>query len=151
MCIQRPERIRYEGEEYSTGSEPLMSYFTSNKIKPDFQLISTDLWRGYRGTWEILDGHLDLIALEAVLTDGSEEAMAALFPHSPNRVFANWFSGTIQIPHRSMYTYSQHRREPANSQRSTLEIEIKNGVVTRINGNLLPSVSAAQADHKPIE
>jgi hypothetical protein len=150
MCIQKPERIRYEGEEYSTGSEPLRSYFTSKKVKPDFQLISTDLWRGYRGTWEIVDGHLDLIGLEAVLTNGSEEAMEALFPHSPNRVFANWFSGTIQIPYLSMYAYYHRRRASPDTQRSTLAIEIKNGVVTRVTGNLLTSVSAL-ANHKQAE
>jgi hypothetical protein len=57
-------------------------------------LFSTACWRGYRGTWEIRDGRLSLIALEGRLELAGEGPL-----------FADWFSGVLRIPLGKVIAY----------------------------------------------
>lgn len=59
-------------------------------------------WRGcdraYQRTWEIQEGRLYLIKLVGTLKDGSKATLATLFPETPERVFANWYTGPLIEP-----------------------------------------------------
>jgi len=56
---QRPDKLIYEGKEYSLHTNPLEEYFFNNKDKrPKFESLRTSLWRGYVATFEIKDGWL---------------------------------------------------------------------------------------------
>jgi hypothetical protein len=57
-------------------------------------LYSTACWRGYRGTWEIRDGRLSLIALEGRLE---------LTANGP--LFADWVSGVLRVPRGPILRY----------------------------------------------
>ena len=54
--------------------------------------------RGYEGTWELQDGRLYLIKLVGTLRNGQRASVATFFPNSPERVFANWYSGRLIEP-----------------------------------------------------
>jgi hypothetical protein len=57
-------------------------------------IFSTACWRQYRGTWEIKDGRLSLIAIEGRFELTGEGPL-----------FADWFSGVLRIPRGEMIAY----------------------------------------------
>ena len=53
ITAQYPDKITYNGTEYSLNSNPLEPYFEKNpENRPD--MVSTALWRGYVGHFEII-------------------------------------------------------------------------------------------------
>jgi len=103
MCNQHRERLFYEGIERGMENEPLGVYFRYAGIKPVFNWGSTALYRGYIGTWEIADQRLYLIGLKGNLrkdrlAGGEPVNVGTFFPDHPDRVFAHWYSGTIELP-----------------------------------------------------
>lgn len=127
MCVQYSEILFYEGEKMWMGNEPLASYFAYAGIKPVFYPRSTALYRGYIGTWEIVDQRLYLIQFEGSLMDGRKVNVGTIFPDHPGRVFAHWYTGTISLPQGEIL-------EPCVFGRPTYEqdllINIEKGVVT---------------------
>lgn len=85
MTAQVPERLFFEGREYGMATEPLRGYLARHWKKLRFRPSSTALWRGYIGTWEIRDGRLFLIDLDATLSDGTAVNLPLLFPDAPVR------------------------------------------------------------------
>lgn len=73
-------RIGLASEEKRRAASPMIS--------------STACWRGYRGTWEIKDGRLSLIAIEGRYELKGEEPL-----------FADWFTGVLRIPRGEMIAY----------------------------------------------
>lgn len=74
-------------------------------IENNFESPSSALWRGYVGTWEILDGRLYLIGLDGGLKNGMAANVATFFPNYPDRVFAHWYSGELRLPRGKMLEY----------------------------------------------
>ena len=113
---------------------PLDDYFKLSGIKPDFELTCSACWRGYIGTWEILDDHLYLTDLSELMGDGKKN-MQTFFPDDPVRVFAYWYSGQLRVPQGERVVdpgfYSSYERD--------LLIDIKKGEVPPINS--LPRVT----------
>ncbi len=98
MTAQFAERLRYQGNDLAMWEDPLRDYFAMGGRHPGFARDCTAMWRGYVGSWEIVDDRLYLIGLHGTLKDGTEASLASIFPDSPDRVFAHWYSGTIRIP-----------------------------------------------------
>ncbi len=98
MTPQNKELLDFEGREVSIDSEPLSAYFVLMDIDPGFEAGGVELNRGYRGVWEIDEDRLYLVQLEANLIDGTKANLQSIFPESPDRVFADWYSGAIRIP-----------------------------------------------------
>ena len=115
--------------------EPLGDYFVQGGEDPGFESNCTALWRGYVGSWEIVEDRLYLVELNGTLEDGSEASLATVFPGFPDRVFAHWFTGTIRIPQGRMLEYV-HMDYLSIYERDLL-LEIKKGVVinTSIRNN----------------
>jgi hypothetical protein len=136
MTAQIGEILYYKNREHRMCSEPLGDYFALGGERPAFESNCTALWRGYIGTWEILDGRLYLIGLSGTLEDGTKVTLASLFPGFPNRVFAHWFSGTLRIPEGKLLDYV-HMGYGSKYERDIL-IRLEKGVVTatevRTNG-----------------
>ncbi|MGC8494817.1 MAG: hypothetical protein ACP5SH_24095 [Syntrophobacteraceae bacterium] len=124
-------------------TNPLSDYFAMGGTGPRFQSNCTALWRGYIGTWEILDGRLYLIELHGTLEDGSEAELSSIFPDFPDRVFAHWFSGTIRAPLGKLIQYV-HMGYASIHERDLL-IEVARGVVTGvgIRGNGIAAAGAS--------
>ncbi|WP_199504779.1 reverse transcriptase family protein [Qipengyuania sp. YIM B01966] len=105
MTAQTPERLVFEGGEHPMFSEPLSDFLRSGSVRPKFQMRSTDCWRGYVGTWEIIGFRLYLIKLEGRLESGEKANLSTVFPSSGERVFASWFSGIVQLPQGNEIEY----------------------------------------------
>jgi hypothetical protein len=140
MTAQFPERIRIDGTQHAMCETPLGTYFTLGGTGPSLAPTSTALWRGYVGTWEILDGRLYLVDIDARTRDGRPATLVDFFPGFPDRVFAHWYSGTLRIPQGKLLRYI-HAGFASRTERDLL-IEIADGVVTgqlvRINGKANP-------------
>jgi hypothetical protein len=105
MTAQIAEKLYYDGDEHSMTTNPLGDFFYYAGIKTDFADTCTALWRGYVGTWEIIENRLYLISLRGTLNDGSEATLATFFPEFPDRVFAHWYTGTIRLPQGKLLKY----------------------------------------------
>ncbi len=135
MTAQIAETLLYQGESMAMCTEPLEKYFLLSCTFPKFVANCTALWRGYVGSWEIVNERLYLIGLEGMLEDGTNVLVATFFPDFPDRVFAHWFSGTIRIPHGKRLRYV-HMGYASTFERD-LFLELDRGVVvgSRISQN----------------
>ncbi len=128
MTAQIGENLIYQGQEVSMCTEPLGDYFALGGEHPDFADTCTALWRGYVGTWEIIEDRLYLINLSATLRDGTDVTLETIFPGYPDRVFAHWYSGTLRIPQGKMLEY-EHMGYASRYERD-LMLKINKGVIT---------------------
>ena len=131
MTAQIAEVLIYEGESLSMCSNPLEEYFSRGGIRPEFRSTSTALWRGYVGTWEVVDGRLYLIKLDGELEDDRGVDLSLVFPEFPTRVFAHWYSGKIRIPQGKRIEYV-HMGYGSTYEKDIL-VDIENGVVVKID------------------
>lgn len=129
MTAQFREKLIYEEQRLSMCTNPLGSYFAIGGDRPPFSCGCTALWRGYVGTWEIVDGRLYLVELHGELEDGRTASVATIFPDFPERVFAHWYSGTIRIPQGRMLEYVHMGYGSVYEQ--DLLLEINRGVLQR--------------------
>jgi len=86
-------------------SNPLYAYFALGGTRPDFRHSTTACWRGYVGTWEVLEGRLYLIALTGWLNGGEQATIETVFPSYRERVFAHWVTGTVRLPQGKLLEY----------------------------------------------
>ena len=116
-------------------TNPLSDYFAMGGFNPRFESNCTALWRGYVGSWEIVDDRLYLVGLTGTLEDGAEASLATIFPEFPERVFAHWYSGTIRIPQGKQLEYV-HMGYGSTFERD-LFLDVERGVVvtTRVRQN----------------
>lgn len=106
MTAQTPEILRYKGETVSLCAKPLEYYFELTGVERPFSFeISSALWRGYIGTWEIIDDRLYLVGLEGWGYVEGQAGLAFLFPDFPIRVFAHWVNGTLRATRGEMLDY----------------------------------------------
>jgi hypothetical protein len=132
---QFPEIIKVDGKAESLTTEPLGQYLDNPdkfKILKEHTKLGTcsALWRGYVGHWEIKNNKLLLNKIE---TDScSEETkktllLNKLFPGKPQPVFADWYSGTLQLPKGKLVEYIHAGY--ASRYEKYLILEIKKGFV----------------------
>ena len=127
MTAQIGEKLIFEGREVSMCSEPLSDYFAFGGSNPEFEFTCTALWRGYVGTWEIINDRLYMIRLTGTLKDGTDATLETMFPGYPDRVFAHWYSGTLRIPEGKMLEYI-HMGYGSSYERDRF-LKIEKGVV----------------------
>ena len=60
MTAQIAERLHYQGEDVAMCTNPLSDYFAMGGVNPRFESNCTALWRGYVGSWEIVNDRLYL-------------------------------------------------------------------------------------------
>ncbi|MBC8767364.1 hypothetical protein H4O18_05105 [Arenibacter sp. BSSL-BM3] len=106
MTAQIKERLLIDGEEYGMATEPLAVYLQELQPKPKLILFSTACWRGYIGSWELINNRLYLVDFSGKIEDEKivDVGLDYLFP-GKKRVFAQWFSGTIRVPHGKVIKY----------------------------------------------
>ena len=96
MTAQATETLIYKGEKLRLCAEPLAGYFELKGIEAPFRAPHTALWRGYVGTWEIVDDRLYLVDLMGWAESGGKVGLEFLFPGFPTRVFAHWVNGLLR-------------------------------------------------------
>ena len=72
MTAQIAERLHYQGEDVAMCTNPLSDYFAMGGTNPRFESNCTALWRGYVGSWEIVDDRLYLVELSGTLEGGAD-------------------------------------------------------------------------------
>lgn len=128
MTAQISENIRYNENCYSMRSNPLGYCDAFNTKAKELVVNCTALWRGYIGDWEVISGRLYLIGLRGKLKNGSDASLDYFFPGFPNRVFAHWYSGRLNIPIGRCIKYVHLGYE--SKYESELHIYIEQGLVT---------------------
>lgn len=125
MTAQCREKLTYKGEAFSMATEPLCNYL-KNRKEIKFVAPSTACWRGYIGEWIIEDYKLYLVNINAYIEGYNEVGLDFLFPNK-TRVFAEWFSGEIRIPHGKMLEYVHQGY--ASLFEKELSLILENGVL----------------------
>lgn len=105
LTAQTPEKILLDGEMLDLCTEPLGHYFYFGGTQPDFAPRATSCWRSYIGTWEIRNGRLYLVGIDAKHRDRNPVKLEDIFPGYPERVFAHWFTGILRCPRGPMLAY----------------------------------------------
>jgi hypothetical protein len=87
-------------------TNPLGPYLRACKI--GFRSPLTSNWRGYVGTWEVIEtagvGRLYLVGLRAHKTYEEIVGISDVFPGF-DKVFAHWFTGEIRLPQGAQIKY----------------------------------------------
>lgn len=146
MTAQISETLFYEGEELGLCTEPLGDYFALVGLESPFEPNCSTLWRGYVGTWEIVQSRLYLVDLTGTLRDGTDANLALLFPGFPERVFAHWYTGTMRAPQGKQLRY-RHQGYASTYERDLL-IAVAKGVVvgTEVRDNGTANLSPVAAE-----
>lgn len=103
MTAQSPDSLIYDGCTFMMFAEPLEAYFEQSGNRPDFVLLNrgtrcSACRRGYTAGWEVVGEKLFLTEIDGVMEGDNDVSLQAVFPNSGDRIFANWFTGTILIP-----------------------------------------------------
>lgn len=111
MTRQIAEKLIYNGQKYELHTEPLRPYFYEHPIERSSRTLieRTDCWRGYVGHWAIEADKLYLVELDC-LELPPRNALDDIF-FGQQKVFAEWFSGTIHTFSDKMYMYLEFKIE----------------------------------------
>lgn len=129
MTAQVKEKLYIDGVEYGMATEPLKPYLEKLDSKPKFSILNTGCWRGYVGKWELLNNQLYIIEFFSQIEIDNEiveVGLDYLFPDN-EKVFANWFSGSISLPHGKITKYVHAGY--ATEHEKLLFLEFNNGVL----------------------
>ncbi len=148
MTAQFGENLLYQGRDVPMYTNPLSDYFEMTGIRPQFKENCTALWRGYIGTWEIVDNRMYLIDINGTLEDDTDVSLATIFPEFPSRVFAHWYSGTIRIPRGDRIEYVHMGY--GSTYEMDLLLDVEKGVVvdTRVRSNRTERSETSSKNHK---
>lgn len=106
MTAQVSEQLIYGGKAIPLFTNPLSLYLRNADIS--FDSPHTANWRGYVGTWEILEDagveRLYLVELAAHKTGQDELSLGDVFPGF-DKVFAHWFTGQLRCPQGAQLEY----------------------------------------------
>lgn len=138
MTAQFSEDLTYKGEQLSMQTEPLAPFLDAMPFPPAFQDICTACWRRYVGHWEIEKDRLYLINITAHWEDGTPVRPYHLFPGCYEKIFANWFTGTIKCGQGELLNYV-HMGFNSTYERD-LMLEFEEGVLvdTHVRDNTIP-------------
>ncbi|WP_051197755.1 hypothetical protein [Flavobacterium soli] len=133
---QYPDKIVYQGTEYSLQTNPLEKYFKKHPEKrPKGGVMSSACWRGYVATFEVLDGKLLIKKLEIEIRDKDKKngyswknVLEETFPDTTER-FTDWFSGLLILPHGKLINYVH--LDYGSTFENYILLNIKNGAINK--------------------
>ena len=106
MTAQVAERLIYGDKEIPLFTNPLSLYLKQTGIS--FESPHTANWRGYVGTWQIIESdgveRLYLVKLSAHKTYEEIIGLSDVFP-GYDKVFAHWFTGDLRCPQGAQLKY----------------------------------------------
>ena len=113
MTAQMPEILLHRGMRLSMAACPLEDYLKRipKKRRPDLVWTSTACWRGYIGTWEILDSCLYLIGMHAHIKVGEQVVQADLdvvLPWVKGCLRATWVNDLVRCPEGRLVEYAHN-------------------------------------------
>lgn len=126
MTAQRTDTIIINEDEHIMYGLPLQQYWEKNNNRPSLFSFNTSLNRGYYAKWLIETNKLYLIDFygECILPPPRKEySLVDLFPSAEDKVFAEWFTGDIEIPMGKQIDYSHSFIGATYEYSSTIKIE----------------------------
>ena len=106
MTAQVAEKLIYGGKEIPLFTNPLSLYLRQTGLS--FESPHTANWRGYVGTWQIIESNgverLYLVKLSAHKTYEEIIGVSDVFPGC-DKVFAHWFTGELRCPQGAQLKY----------------------------------------------
>jgi hypothetical protein len=93
MTTQLLDPVYFDGKRYLTSSEPLEHH----PQLPAFLAITTSNHKGYEAIWSVVAEKLFLVALGGLIENSSARGLAMVFPGCMAPVFADWYSGQLEI------------------------------------------------------
>jgi hypothetical protein len=129
MTQQIRQSIIVDGMRMSMDNEPLGQYFRLTGNRPDFGSVMTANWKGYSTSWEIINSRLYLMSLYGQLKNGTEVSITSLFPDYPDKVFANWYCGCLEIPLGDIIRTGQ-KKNGRTEHEKLWHLNVERGVVT---------------------
>jgi hypothetical protein len=127
MTAQMADSLIYKEKQFDLFANPLENYFEINPPRPNFVAGSTANRKGFLAEWEIDDDRLYLVGLSGSMCVKPHEVTAQnsywcrakhhgeceavdiclddFFEVTACRVFANWYSGEVRLPHGEMLEY----------------------------------------------
>ena len=127
MTAQRSDTIRINDEGHILYSFPLEQYWEKEKNRPPLLSSNTSMYRGYYAIWLIEHNQLFLTDFYGEFLSRKEYSLIDLFPTSGDKIFANWFTGDLEIPIGKQVSYF-HGGRGATYESSTI-IKISKGRV----------------------
>lgn len=133
---QLTDKLLFDGHEYALYTYPLEEFFKVNNSKPEIEVVSFDLQRGYVATFEIKSGMLTLNDIQMNrLTKTENNATKSTLKTVKHEVFVNnetitldWFTGLLVLSHGEFVSPFHEGRIPGYSH--YLLLEIKSGHLT---------------------
>lgn len=112
---QIPDKIVFQGQEYSLHTNPMEPYFLKNPDKrPKDGLMTTALWRGYVATLAFNADDLVLKDIEAYQWRVAKEkgqsplewnsVIDSILPKG-EKLLVDWFTGILILPHGNLENY----------------------------------------------
>jgi len=130
---QEKDLIIYEGSRYYTYVLPSLSEALPNIELPNFIMLSTANWDGYRASWAIIENQLFLIGVEGKTKENSGKRMLSsreLFPELIFPVKIVGFSGIIKLNGRMM---DYEIVENDKVETTEINLQFKNGIVEKVS------------------
>ncbi|MHC4433577.1 MAG: hypothetical protein ACYTBS_17190 [Planctomycetota bacterium] len=99
-----------DGEEHRLQTFPLEPFLALHPdLRPNSDIISSNLWRGYIASWELTAGRLFLTDIRARRANDKSKvdcrsAVSRVFPGGAP-VFAGWFTGYLVVPQGERVEY----------------------------------------------
>ncbi|MBS1495294.1 MAG: hypothetical protein JSU03_03195 [Bacteroidetes bacterium] len=128
MSQLQTDTIHINFKRYSLYSYPLEQYWQLHNNKPPLFSTTSGNNRGYRAEWLIENYKLYLIKFwgEALLFPGYKVYdIYDLFPNHPNRVFAEWYTGSLSVG-------IGQRGESLLIEQYEIKADICNGIITNL-------------------
>ena len=114
LTAQYPDKIKFNGIEYSLNSNPLEQYFEKHPGKrPKGEIMSTALWRGYVAHFEIIDKQLFVTDIKIQVRDKNSENNSKIkwisvykevFPNT-EKTKVDWYSSILILPYGKLISY----------------------------------------------
>lgn len=129
---QYPDKILYDGKEYSLHTNPMELYFIKHpEKKPKREIISTALWRGYVATFEVKDKSPVLKDIEIDVPRETEDGKSDCTWKSVKDTVVpkgkvlqiDWFTGILVLPYGKLVRYVHMGYGSTYSNYILLEIE----------------------------
>lgn len=105
MTAQISENLIFGTKHFAMCTEPLDFWLNNSGNHINLQANSSACWRGYIGTWKIINDRLYLIKIKGNSVDGFKLKLKDFFPDNADKVFAHWFSGEVRCPYGKILNY----------------------------------------------
>ena len=130
---QERDLIVFEGARYYTYSLPSLAECLPGIKLPDFRMLTTANYKGYRATWAVIDSQLFLIGVEGKVQQNEGRRMLSshelflklTFPHKVTS-----FSGQIELKGRSL---DYEIRGNTIIYTDKIVLQFKNGKVVKVS------------------